>query len=145
MMKKKILIALAIVLMIIQFVRIDKTNPVALLENDFIEIVKPNAEIASMIKSSCYDCHSSQSKYPWYSNIAPVFWLVKSHINEGREHFNFSAWDMYSTQDRKEILHECAEEVEEKVMPMKPYLLMHGEAKLSDKQRATLVAFFESM
>jgi hypothetical protein len=145
MMKKKILIALAIVLVIIQFVRIDKTNPVALLENDFIEIVKPNAEIASMIMSSCYDCHSSQSKYPWYSNIAPVSWLVKNHINEGREHFNFSAWDMYSMQDRKEILHECAEEVEEKVMPMKPFLLMHGEAKLSDKQRATLVAFFESM
>lgn len=143
-MKKKILIVLAIILVLIQFVRIDKTNPEVVIENDFIEMAKPNAAIASMIKSSCYDCHSSQSKYPWYTNVAPVSWLVKNHINEGRRHFNFSEWNQYSLEERKEILHECAEEVAEKVMPMKPYLLVHSEAKLTDEQRTQLSAFFES-
>tara|TARA_B110000495_G_C22993212_1_gene585178 strand:+ start:1030 stop:1464 length:435 start_codon:yes stop_codon:yes gene_type:complete len=143
-MKKKFLIVLAIILVLIQFVRIDKTNPELVIENDFIEIMKPKAEITSMIKASCYDCHSNQSNYPWYTNVAPVSWLVKNHINEGRRHFNFSEWNQYSLEDRKEILHECAEEVVEKVMPMKPYLLVHSEANLTDEQRTQLSAFFES-
>ena len=143
-MKKKFLIVLAIILVLIQFVRIDKTNPELVIENDFIEIMKPKAEITSMIKASCYDCHSNQSNYPWYTNVAPVSWLVKNHINEGRRHFNFSEWNQYSLEDRKEILHECAEEVVEKVMPMKPYLLVHSEAHLTDEQRTQLSAFFES-
>lgn len=143
-MMKKILIALAVIFVVIQFIRIDKTNPEVVLANDFIEIAKPNAEIAAMIKTSCYDCHSSQSKYPWYSNVAPVSWLVKNHINEGREHFNFSEWNDYPAEDQKHILHECAEEVEEGEMPMKPYLLMHSEAKLTAEQQENLVKYFKN-
>lgn len=142
-MKKKILIALPIIFILMQFVRIDKTNPSYSLNNDFIEIEKPSKEIAEILKTSCYDCHSNQSTYPWYSNVAPVSWIVKNHINEGREHFNLSEWNQYSTEDKKDIMHECAEEVEEGNMPMKPYLLMHSEAKLTEKQRGILIDFFE--
>lgn len=141
-MKKKILVSLVAILVLIQLVRIDKTNPTYTLKNDFIEIVNPDADIAAIIKSACYDCHSNQSKYPWYSNVAPVSWLVKNHINEGREHFNFSEWGSYSAEDRKDILKECAEEVEAGVMPMKAYVLLHAEAKLSSEQKKKLVSFF---
>lgn len=144
-MKKKILITFAVIFVVIQFVRIDKTNPVTPLENDFIELAKPNVEIAAILKTSCYDCHSNQSKYPWYSNVAPVSWFVKNHINEGREHFNFSEWNEYASVDRTNILHECAKAVEKGEMPMKPYVLMHSEAKLTDEQKADLVAFFRSI
>lgn len=143
-MKKKIFLALVVVLVLIQLIRIDKTNPEVVLANDFIELNKPSAEIASIIKTSCYDCHSNQSEYPWYSNIAPVSWLVKNHINEGREHFNFSEWASYDAQDQRHILEECAEEVEEGEMPMKPYVLMHSEANLSDEQKEALISYFES-
>lgn len=143
-MKKKILIALVVVLVLIQLIRIDKTNPEVVLANDFIEINKPSAEIASMMKSSCYDCHSSQSKYPWYSNVAPVSWLLKNHINEAREHFNFSEWSSYDAKDQAHILEECAEEIEKGKMPMKSYVLMHSEANLSDEQKDALIAYFES-
>jgi len=141
-MKKKILIAIPIVFILIQFIRIDKTNPEVVLANDFVEMEKPPTEIGDMIKSSCYDCHSNHSKYPWYTNVAPVSWIVKNHIIEGRDHFNFSEWNSYSSDEQKDILHECAEEVEEGEMPMKPYLLMHSDAKLSEEQKNILVAYF---
>ncbi len=142
-MKKKILIALPIIFILIQFIRIDKTNPDYDLKNDFINIKNPPKEIAVMIQTSCYDCHSNQSKYPWYANVAPVSWFLKNHINEARDYFNFSEWNSLSAKDKKHILEECAEEVEEGEMPMKTYLLMHSKAKLSAKQRSILVNFFE--
>ncbi|MGB0885793.1 MAG: heme-binding domain-containing protein [Chitinophagales bacterium] len=144
-MKKKILIALAIFLVLIQFVRIDKTNPELVIANDFIEINKPSTEIAGMLKSACYDCHSSESKYPWYSNVAPVSWLMKSHINGARDHFNFSEWNTYDAKEQAHILEECAEEIEKGKMPMKSYVFAHSEAKLSPEQKEALISYFESL
>jgi len=144
-MKKKILIALAVILVLIQFVRIDKTNPETVLENDFISVNTPPTEIAEMLKTSCYDCHSNQSVYPWYSNIAPVSWMLKQHINEAREHLNFSEWALYDTKDQAHALEECAKEVEKGKMPLSSYLIIHTESKLSDEQAAKLVAYFKSL
>ena len=144
-MKKKIVIGLVSVFVIIQFFRIDKTNPEVVLENDFIEIYNPPTEVASILKTSCYDCHSNQSKYPWYTNIAPVSWFVKKHINEGREYFNFSEWNSLTAKKQAHIIEECAEEVEEGEMPLSNYLLMHSEAELSKEQTKLLVEYFESL
>ena len=71
-MKKKILLAIVAILVIIQFFRIDKTNPPVIQENDFITISNPPDNIAKIIKASCYDCHSNETKYPWYTNISPL-------------------------------------------------------------------------
>jgi len=141
-MIKKILIALVVLFVLIQFFRIDKTNPVSAIENDFIEIYQPPVEIAIMLKTSCYDCHSNESKYPWYTNIAPVSWLVKHHINEGREYFNFSEWTSLTVKKQNHILEECAEEVEEGEMPLPSYLIMHSESKLTQDQIETLEHYF---
>ena len=99
-MKKKILYGLIIILIIIQFFRIDKTNPVVNSADDFIELTNPPKEIATILVSSCYDCHSNESTYPWYSNVAPVSWWVKHHINEAREELNFSKWSTYNTKKK---------------------------------------------
>ena len=144
-MKKKIVIGLVSIFVIIQFFRIDKTNPEVVLENDFIEIYNPPTEVASILKTSCYDCHSNQSKYPWYTNIAPVSWFVKHHIDEGREYFNFSEWNSLTPKKQAHIIEECSEEVEEGEMPLSNYLLMHSEAELSKEQTKLLVEYFESL
>ena len=142
-MKKKILYGLIIVLIIIQFFRIDKTNPVVNAADDFIEITNPPEEIATILVSSCYDCHSNESTYPWYSNIAPVSWWIKDHINEGRDELNFSKWSTYNTKKKDHKLEEMVEEVEEGEMPLKPYPLTHPEAQLDAVQKAELLNWFK--
>lgn len=144
-MKKKILIVLLIAFIGMQFFRIDKTNPEFNPENDLIAITNPSEEVASMLKSACYDCHSSESKYPWYTNIAPVSWLIEDHIVEGREHFNFSNWGTYSAEDQEEIAEESAEELEEGEMPLSGYTMMHSDADFTPEQKEKLISFFESL
>jgi hypothetical protein len=140
---KKVLIGLLIILVAIQFVRIDKTNPPVEESQEFMTLTAPPAEIASLMKVACYDCHSHETKYPWYTNVAPVSWWVKDHIDEGREHLNFSVWGTYSAKKAAHKLEECYEEVEERHMPLESYPLMHPEAKLSDEQVDLLVSWFK--
>ena len=141
-MKKKILIGVVIVLVGIQFIRIDKTNPPVDASKDFMTITDPPEEVEKLIRTSCYDCHSNESTYPWYSNVAPVSWWVKDHINEAREELNFSEWGTYEWKRTDHKLEECAEEVDEGEMPLKSYLIAHSEARLSDEDRAKLVDWF---
>lgn len=144
-MIKKILIVLVALVIIIQFFRIDKTNPITPIEKDFIEMNQPPAEIAAILKTSCYDCHSNQVSYPWYTNIAPVSWFVKDHINEGREELNFSEWGDYSLKRKDHKLEECAEEVEEGEMPLDSYFIMHSDAELTHEQRETMEHYFNEL
>jgi len=143
-MLKKIGIGLVIILALMQFKQIDKTNPEYNEAEDFITITQPSEEIATLIKAACYDCHSHQAKYPWYSNVAPISWMVEHHIEEGREHLNFSKWGSYDTKKANHKLEECIEEIEEGEMPMKPYVVMHSEAKMSKEQKKALMAFFQN-
>ncbi len=142
---KKIALYTAVVLVLIQFIRIDKTNQALTLQNDFIQVSGADQEIASILKASCYDCHSNEVTYPWYTNIAPVSWWIKHHINEGSEHLNFSVWGTYSAKKADHKLEECVEMVSEGEMPMWSYTLMHSNAKLDQAQKDKLIAFFNSL
>ena len=141
---KKLLLVLLVVFIVMQFFRIDKTNPKVEKAKDFITIANPPADVETMLRSACYDCHSNETKYPWYSNVAPVSWFLENHINEGREYFNFSTWADLSEDDKNHILHECEEEVEEKKMPLDSYTWTHGDADLSAEQREKLATWFKS-
>ncbi|MBI2280506.1 MAG: heme-binding domain-containing protein [Bacteroidetes bacterium] len=143
-MKKKIALGFIALLVIIQFIRIDKTNPAIVKENDFISITNPPEHIQQMLKASCYDCHSNESTYPWYTNVAPISWWVKQHINEAREELNFSEWGTFNVKRQKHKLEEGAEMIEEGEMPMSSYTLIHDNAKLSDTQKAELIAWFKT-
>lgn len=140
---KKILLLLLAVFVIMQFSRIDKTNPKVEKAKDFISLTNPPADIEKMIRSACYDCHSHETKYPWYSNVAPVSWIIGNHIEEGREYLNFSLWGDYKEGKANHKLHECEEEVEEGHMPISSYTWTHGDADLSDEQREKLAEWFE--
>jgi hypothetical protein len=130
--------AILLLFLILQLFRIDKKNPPSTPGCDFLQVVQPPAEIAAMIKTGCYDCHSNETVYPWYSNIAPVSWLLKSHISEGREQINFSEWGNYQPGKRGHKLDECKEMVEKGEMPLSGYTLLHPAAKFSPEQRETL-------
>lgn len=149
MNKKKIiryiLIALVAFLIIAQFFPIDKINPTSDPAVDFLTIQQPPENIALMLKDACYDCHSNQTKYPWYTNVAPFSWWIKGHIDHGREHLNFSEWGNYSAKKAKHKLEECHEFVEETKMPLMSYWIAHPEAKLSTEQRAAMVSWFKEL
>ena len=140
---KKALLILFLGFILIQFFRIDKTNPPINEGMDFLTIKKTPETIANQIRNSCYDCHSNETKYPWYSNIQPFGWFLKKHIEDGRKHLNFSTFATYEPKRQAHKLYESVEMVENGEMPMESYLLMHPEAKLSESQRAEIVNYFK--
>lgn len=123
------IIVLFVLFLAIQFVPAKKSNPVVINEINLPSNVK------TIIKRSCYDCHSNETVWPWYSNIAPVSWLVVKDVNEGREHLNFSEWNKIDSRKQDEILEEIWEEISQDKMPMGIYTLMHSDARLSDNDK----------
>ena len=142
---KKILVSLLILLLVAQFFRIDKTNLEINLAKDFVTITSAPVEVQTILQTSCYDCHSNNVVYPWYSNIAPFSWWLKHHVNEGRSHLNFSEWGNYTAKKANHKLEECVEMVEEDKMPMNSYTIMHSNAKLNDAQKKLLINWFNSL
>lgn len=144
-MTRKILIAIILVLVIIQFIPALPQNKESDPSTDFLAVHPASEQISSLMKTSCYDCHSQNADWPWYAHVAPVsFWLAH-HVNEGREHLNFSIWSTYSAKKKRHQLEEMAEHVEKKEMPLESYTWMHQDANLSPEQRDELVAYFKSL
>jgi hypothetical protein len=92
----------------------------------------------AILRRSCNDCHSSETVWPWYSNVSPVSWFLKSHIDEGRRELSFSEWATYPKRKRERKLHEMCEQVEAGEMPLKSYLPLHPSARLSDEDKRRL-------
>jgi len=129
---KKILGLLVIVLIGIQFIPVERTNPPISLD-----IGAPD-NISNILRTSCYDCHSNETNWPWYSHIAPVSFLVASDVKDARKNLNFSEWDKYSSNKQSELLEEMIEEIEKEEMPLTSYTFTHPNAKL-DPYRINLL------
>lgn len=143
--RKNIGLFIFFLLIFIQLFRIDKTVLPVDPQKDFILVTSANPEIENLLKTACYDCHSNQPSFPWYTNIAPVSWWIKHHINEGQHELNFSEWASYTEKRKNHKLEECIEMIEEGEMPMASYTWMHQEAKLTDAQKLQLVEFFRAI
>ncbi len=122
-------IILVAALVVAQAFRINKTNPPVHSEIAAEPTVKP------LLKRACYDCHSNETVWPWYSNVAPVSWLIASDVNEGRQKVNFSEWRSYSTDVQNKKLEKIVEELQEGGMPPWYYSMMHRDSRLSPEER----------
>ena len=123
---------------VLQFFRIDKTNP-QVVQAETLEAstaVPPN--IAAIIGKSCGDCHTNQTVYPWYSNVQPAGWFLKNHIDDGRRKLNFSIWNTYTRAKKSKKLDEICEQIESKEMPIPSYLWIHRDSILSDSDGKAL-------
>lgn len=138
---KKILYILLIIVVLIQLYRPEKNISTETPIADFLTLTSANDEISTLIKNSCYDCHSNNTKYPWYAEIAPISWWISGHVDHGKEELNFSEWSSYSEKKMKHKLKEIVEVLEEKEMPLESYIPMHPEAKLSDDQIQQLITW----
>jgi hypothetical protein len=131
---KKISLLLVVVLVAMQFFsptkNISAGNHVSVFEKE----TNPSSELKKIFETSCYDCHSNNTAYPWYNNVAPIsFWLA-DHVNEGKDHLNFSEWENYSLDKKDHLLEEIEKEVLNGAMPITEYTFFHSEAELSKEQ-----------
>lgn len=133
----KSFIFLIIIFVGIQFVTIDTKEHIPSNPKD--EIVA-SSEIKTILKRSCYDCHSNNSTIPWYGNIAPVSWLVRSHINDGRKILNFSEFGKYDAKKQKDLFDRIEGSVVIR-MPLPGYVWKHQKANLSQEDKAKLKAW----
>jgi hypothetical protein len=122
-----------------QLIRIERTNP-RVGPPVGRELVAP-AEVHALLRRACYDCHSNETRWPWYARVAPASWLVAHDVDEGREELNFSTWEAYPPARRRKLLRETAEEVAEGKMPPWYYVLLHDEARLGPAERDALRAW----
>lgn len=135
---KFITIALVFIFLIIQFIPVDKNNPPTIGE------ITPPLEVKSILQRSCYDCHSHQTVWPWYSRIAPVSWLIAHDVKEGRDHLNFSTWSAYNQRQQLKLYEEIQEVIEKNEMPLKSYLWIHPSAKLTNADKRILKAWLST-
>lgn len=142
-MLKKVGFILLIVLILIQFFRPVKninTKPDG-IENDISKKILVPDSIVSILKTSCYDCHSNNSHYPWYAAVQPVTWWLQDHINEGKEEINFNEFASYSLRRQYKKLEEIIKQLKEDEMPLSSYTLIHRDAILSDGQKKAVIAW----
>ena len=144
-MWKKIGIALAIILVIIQFIRPEKNisgNETFAIQTKY---GLPN-DVENIFQVSCYDCHSNTTEYPWYSNVQPAAWFLADHVNDGKKHLNFSEFTNMPLFVQNHKLEEIKEMVEKKEMPLPSYTYfgLHQEANLTDAQRQKIIAWADS-
>ena len=127
--KKQLGILIIVLLIAIQFWPVDRTNPPA-----GSDLQAPD-DVKQVLRAACYNCHSTETKWPWYSRIAPVSWLIADDVYEARNHLNFSEWEAIPAGDRPATAKHMWKEVEDGGMPLLMYRLMHPEARLSEDQK----------
>lgn len=131
--RRKLLFVALLTAVGIQLVPVPRTNPPE------VAPVRVPDPVRTVLERSCYDCHSNQTEWPWYSRVAPVSWLVYKDVKKGRDQLNFSEWGEYSDRRRDRKLEEIEELITDKKMPLKIYLPLHPEARLSATDAETLI------
>ena len=140
-MRKRIIRVLVVLFLLSQFIQPDRTAPAADPANDMLSALNAPADIQQLVIGACYDCHSYKTGYPWYGYITPMNFIVQDHIDEGREHLNFSLWNKYAGSEEAG---EAGEELQEGEMPPGYYRLMHAHGRLSDADKQKLAAWFNT-
>lgn len=133
------LIGIALILVVLQLVPNELPEPGPAPATDLLGTGQVPETIASLLRTSCYDCHSMETRYPWYSKIAPSSWLLAKDVREAREELNFSDWTALPTRKKIKNLENIKDEVGKGDMPLPAYLFIHWDAKLTDEQRKQLV------
>ena len=137
---KRIGLVLLATLVVIQFFHPAKNEGTADGPN---AMVLP-ADVKNILETSCFDCHSNHTNYPWYNNIQPVAWWLNDHVNEGKREINFSEFNTYKLKRKIKKMKEIREQIDESEMPLTSYTLIHGNAKLTEAQKTRLLAWADS-
>ena len=137
-------LGLLAVLIIMQFFRPEPNDAPLNPEQDMLALVSPDEDIALLVRYACYDCHSNQTEYPWYSRVSPVSWYLDRHIREGKVELNFSAYGELDKADKIGMFADFCDVLDAGTMPLRSYMMLHASARLSDEQRELLCDWTET-
>ena len=133
------------ILVAIQLIRPARNQSAKISANDISNHYAVPAGVDSILKRSCNDCHTNNTNYPWYTNIQPIGLWMQNHVNEGKSHLNFSEFATYAPKRQHHKLEETIEMIHEKEMPLKSYLWIHRESKLSETDEKTLIRWADGL
>jgi hypothetical protein len=143
--KKRVLLILLAVFILIQFFQPTRNVSAKTSTADISKIYQVPEKVMAIFQSSCYDCHSNSTKYPWYSAIQPFGWFMASHIREGKSELNFDEFGDYSPRRQKSKLKSIGESIEDNSMPLTSYTLIHRSAKLSPEEKNSIYKWLVSL
>jgi hypothetical protein len=140
---KKILLGLLLLLIFIQFWHPARNKSEQVMSNDIAKTVLVPEQVQGILEKSCYNCHSNNTDYPWYAYIQPLHWYLNDHIEAGKAELNFNEFDSYSSRRKLNKLRAIANSIEDGTMPLPSYTLLHGNAVLSETEKALLMSWIE--
>ena len=141
---KKIALASGIIFIAIQFIQPAHNKSGQVLPTDFAKFYTVPVNVQSILQNACYDCHSNNTNYPWYSNIQPMAWIMARHISNGKEKLNFSRFGSNTTRKQISKLKEISNQIKDGEMPITSYKLMHKSARLSQDEKALLMNWLQA-
>ena len=130
----KLWLIIICILILIQFIPVNRENP----QIDINLAISAPDKVMKILKNSCYDCHSNETLWPAYSNIAPISWLVAKDVKSGRNDMNFSEWNKMTEEKKQHKKKEIVEEISRDTMPLPIYLITHPSARLSEEDKLLL-------
>lgn len=142
---KIIALVLLVLFVGIQFIPTTLNQSENVLKSDFLLVNITPKIISTTLQNSCYDCHSNNTIYPWYSKIQPAAWFLESHIKEGKKELNFSNWTAYSNRRKKSKLKSIISQIKDEEMPLTSYTLIHNNAILSSKEKMVLYKYMNML
>ena len=131
---RRIALGLVALLALAQAVRPERSNPAVEIEKTLERVSSPPAAVQATLRRACYDCHSNETRWPWYSQIAPISWALSEHVVDARRHLNFSDWTRMTAGKKRKVVGEICEEVKEGGMPLSSYLWIHRDARLMPEE-----------
>ena len=145
----KIVKIIALILLVafvgIQFVPTERNQSDVVPKTDFMLVNSVPDHIKSKLQTSCYDCHSNNTQYPWYNKVQPIAWFLEDHIKEGKAELNFNEWDSLSNRRKKSKLRSIIKQIENDEMPLDSYTLIHREASFSEAEKQELIQWVERL
>jgi len=144
-MLKRIVLIFLIILLAIQFIRPAKNIHQGPQPNDISTVYAVPASIDSILVKACNDCHSNNTRYPWYNNVQPVAWFLDNHVKDGKRSFNLNEFATFTAARKYDKITEIKKQVEKRDMPLSSYTLIHTDARLADAEKDELIAWSESM
>ena len=134
-----------IAFVVIQFFPVDSNQSETLPQTDFMLVNNVPATVKKSLQVSCYDCHSNNTKYPWYNKIQPVAWFLEEHIKDGKKELNFNEWESLSNRRKASKLRSIIKQIESGEMPLNSYTLIHKDAKFSSEETNEIINFITQL
>ena len=142
---KTIALFLLIAFIAIQFIPTVYNQSDIIPKTDFVMVKKPPKNVSKILKQSCYDCHSNNTEYPWYSKIQPAAWFLEDHIKKGKSELNFNKWNDLSNRRKNSKLKSIINQIDKDEMPLDSYTLIHRDAILSKSEKDLVTNYMKQI